>query len=944
MLLEREEELATLAGRVAAASLGSGSVVIVEGPPGIGKTRLLAEARGSALDAGLDVLRARAGELERHFPFGMVRQLFEPWLASEKARDRGDLLQGAAAFAAPLLGLGPENVSDRRSLEDRSAALHGLYWLAAELAARAPLLIELDDVHWGDESSLRWVAYLSRRVEQLPIVVVAALRSREHDVSATALQLVTDPASIVLQLAQLSEQAVATYVRFVMGKDAEHEFCGACHVATGGNPFLLEQFVAGLVRDGVTPTRGGLRCLQLVPDTIRRAVVVRVARLPGAALPLARALAVLRDGADLQHAAALAGLDEQAAGRASDTLAAAQILRPERPLGFVHPIVHQAIYAEIPAGERASDHLRAARLLSDGGAADEAIAAHLMLTDPGAREWVVEKLRDAARNALARGAPDAAVRCLVRAMHEPPPPPARVGVLWELGVAEARAGHPAAAEILGQALSLADEPREQALIALALGRVLTLSGQGSEAIEALQTAIAGLGDGDRELALRLEADLNLAAWYAVPPRPAVTARLAALRTRIAGRRPGDQLVLANLAFQAAMAGERADKVATLAERALSDGQLLAEEGAESPMFQLAVSVLTLTDRLALAEAFYQDALADAYRRGSELGFTITSGWRAHNSLLRGAVADAEADARRSLELAGEHGWELGTPFALAFLVEALIERRETARAAAALAEHEAREELPDSLMFQPLLHSRGRLRLLQGNTRAGLSDLLACGARHERWGMCALGMVSWRVTAAPALAVSGQRDEALRLAREEVSLARRFGAPRPLAGALRAAALVEGGETAAELLGEAVQLLAGSAAALERARALGALGASLRHLGLRREARGPLREALDLAHRCGAQLVAEQAREELVAAGARPQRLRLTGVESLTPGERRVAALAAEGLSNPTIAQSLFVTLRTVEMHLTNSYRKLEIVSRDELPDELVQRRLPLSG
>jgi hypothetical protein len=190
------------------------------------------------------------------------------------------------------------------------------------------------------------------------------------------------------------------------------------------------------------------------------------------------------------------------------------------------------------------------------------------------------------------------------------------------------------------------------------------------------------------------------------------------------------------------------------------------------VFQLAVSVLTLTDRLELADRTYRDAHADARRRGSAIGFAAASCWRALNNLFRGAVADAEADARQSLTVAREHGWELGLPISLAFLGDALLERSELAGAAQALEESGLGDELPDSLMFQFLLHARGRLRIAQGRSREGLQDLLTCGEREERLGICAPGMAPWRVSAALALAATGEREEATRLAREELAVAR----------------------------------------------------------------------------------------------------------------------------------------------------------------------------
>ena len=205
----------------------------------------------------------------------------------------------------------------------------------------------------------------------------------------------------------------------------------------------------------------------------------------------------------------------------------------------------------------------------------------------------------------------------------------------------------------------------------------------------------------------------------------------------------------------------------------------------------------------------------------------------------------------------------------------------------------------------------------------------------ETWQIRNPGRSPWRASAALALTSLGERDEAIRIALEEIELARRFEVPRELGIALRAAGLAEGGDRGVELLAEAVEVLEDVPALLEHARALTDLGAALRRGGRRSDAREPLRRGLELAHRCGATALAERAHAELLATGARPRRAVVTGLEALTASERRVANMAAEGLTNREIAQALFVTEKTIEWHLGQAYRKLEIASRSELPRAL---------
>ncbi len=233
--------------------------------------------------------------------------------------------------------------------------------------------------------------------------------------------------------------------------------------------------------------------------------------------------------------------------------------------------------------------------------------------------------------------------------------------------------------------------------------------------------------------------------------------------------------------------------------------------------------------------------------------------------------------------------------------------------------------------------ARGRLRVEQARVAEGLADFLGVGLLLTRTMITCPSYLPWRSEAALAHLALGDAGSARRLAEEELELARAFGAPRALGVAKRAAGLVAGGERGELLLREAVEAFGQGDARLERARALADLGAMLRRRNRRTEARELLREALDAAHRAGAKRLAEQAETELRATGARPRRVVLTGLESLTASERRIAELAGGGMTNREIAQTLFVTARTVEGHLTSVFRKLHLDSRDELSATLTE-------
>src|SRR6266550_8764591 len=189
-LLERSEELARIESVLAAARSGLGTFAVVEGPAGIGKTALLAAARTAAADGGMRVLRSRGTELERDFAFGVVRQLFEPPLAEASELERADLLQSAAGVAAGILGLpGAPAVDGTHSsgVDPSFAILHGLYWLCSNLAAVGPLCVVVDDAHWADAPSLRYLAFLLTRLEELDVALVLATRPCEAGTDAELL-------------------------------------------------------------------------------------------------------------------------------------------------------------------------------------------------------------------------------------------------------------------------------------------------------------------------------------------------------------------------------------------------------------------------------------------------------------------------------------------------------------------------------------------------------------------------------------------------------------------------------------------------------------------------------------------------------------------------------------------------------------------------------------
>jgi predicted ATPase len=385
-LLEREHELREVAELVDRARCGEGAVVVVEGPAGIGKTALLEEACGRAAKAGLAVLSARGAELERDFGFGIVRQLFEPVMRRASASNRAALLAGAAGFAAPVV-----NVVDGGVLggaappADLVAVAHGLYWLTANLAEAGPLMLAVDDLHWSDPPSLRYLVYLAPRLEGLGALVVLTARPGEPGADTAGVsQIASARCARVVRPAALSEAAVSRLVRLGLQADAEVEFVRAVHGATGGIPFLAHELLYALAVDGVEPTSAAAKRVgELGPETVGRATLMRLSRLGQDAVAVARAVGVLGRDAAVARVARLAGVKHDDALREVDALAAVHILRPGRPVRFEHPILRAAVYDEMASGARSAAHERAACMLAEEGADASEIATHLLQTEPG---------------------------------------------------------------------------------------------------------------------------------------------------------------------------------------------------------------------------------------------------------------------------------------------------------------------------------------------------------------------------------------------------------------------------------------------------------------------------------------------------------------------------------------------------------------------------------
>jgi len=348
----------------------------------------------------------------------------------------------------------------------------------------------------------------------------------------------------------------------------------------------------------------------------------------------------------------------------------------------------------------------------------------------------------------------------------------------------------------------------------------------------------------------------------------------------------------------------------------------------------ATLTLLWAERYAQVRPLLDASIAQARATGDSARLALGLGNRGWLALRRGDLHAAEGDARTALAATGLPAPPIYRVINLGVLVRVLLEQGELDKAEETLATVDCEAET-GFVTAAGLRLARGRLRVAQGRVAEGLDDFLQIGASLTRALVTCPSFLPWRSQAALAHLALGDHESAEQLADEELELATAFGAPRALGVAKRAVGLVAGGERGELLLREAIDAFERRDARLEKARALADLGALLRRRNRRTEARELLREALDSAHRAGAGPLAEQAETELRATGARPRRVVLTGLDSLTASERRIAEYAGHGLTNREIAQTLFITTRTVEGHLTSIFRKLQLDSRNELPAAL---------
>lgn len=584
-LLEREGPLADLRAAYQGAQSGQGSTRLIVGPAGIGKSALLDSLRDLAEGDGSLTLSARASRLDHGFAFGIVHQLLEPVMRTGEER-RQRLLNGAAGRAAVLFG------PARNGTDAEYGVLSGLYWLIANLADERPLILRIDDLHWADEASLRFLEYLARRIEDLPVMIAGTIRSSEPGARSELVgALEGSPAARTLRPDELSREAVGTILARALGADPSADFIEAAWQATRGNPLLLTVLAREASELGLTGDAAESGVLvQAAAGGVASTIENRLRSLPDEAVNVARVAAVLGERSRRDDLVALSGLDHPDLSDSLARLAEADIVEPDGGWNFRHPVVLAAVIELIPRREREELHRRAAIRLRERHARPAEIALHWLATAPAGDPSAVADLREAAGGAAREGAVSTAIELLRRALDEGAELPDRPLLLLELAELETRILRPEGPERMREALAAGLEGDEAARGRAALGKMIMLADPeaGLAEIDAARAAASEQGLRLRSEALLLEAMVLV---------DSISDEHGARYQAIRESESPSVVELAHLASEEALGGGvPAEEVAELAARSAAGGLLLREVGPEGATWNLLTHALRFAER------------------------------------------------------------------------------------------------------------------------------------------------------------------------------------------------------------------------------------------------------------------------------------------------------------------------------------------------------------
>ncbi|MEV5322364.1 AAA family ATPase [Streptomyces sp. NPDC052687] len=852
----------------------AGGLLVFRGEAGLGKTALLAETRRIAEERGCTVWSARGGETLRSVPYNVIRQLLQPALVTMLPEEARDYLGDWYDVAGPALGIA--DPGERQP--DPQGVCDGLVAVVRRLARRDwPLVLLIDDAHWADQETLRWLTAFAERLHDTPVLLVVARRPGEATgARARHLDAIADlAAGSVTTLSALTPEAVAGLTRATVGAHADGPFCREVWAVTGGNPYDTVELLAKVLDSELEPTEASAGELRALNRSARGGgLVARLEELGIDATRFAWAAAILGTGITVDLVAKLTTMSVEQAERCAGLLTSARILTAPDPAGapaadgdleFVHPLIATAVYHSIPDALRRAMHGIAARIVTDLGLGAAAASRHLLQVHPDDDAELVDQLREAAREHLAVGAPDAARQCLERALQEPPRPEVQAHVHYELGCATLLTAPAKTVDHLRTALALPGlDGAERVDAVFRLSQALLHNDQLEQAVRTVEAEAARHEEGPARMRLRAVQYMWEGIYAGEAATPGRSERLAELARACAGRDNSERALLILRGFDAMTHGENAEEVVEVCDRALVNGRLApglgwtdTEWGVE--LLMMLGSSYACTDRLDRAENLFSEALRTYTSAGWSGGhLALAHAFLGLAFRRQGRLKDAEKVLRESLRIAERVG--RGLPLywsATCGLVDTLLARGRIEEAWTVAEQYGFAPPYPSTIVLPDTRSVRGRLLLAVGRTDEGINELEAAEKAAAARGGHNPVLAPWTVDLARALAVQDPA-RAARLAADARRQAERFGTDTAIGEALRCAAALETGQRQVRLTAQAVTYLEASPCQYEHA------AARIEH-GLAARSAQELNRGLALARSCGADGLVRQAEEALAA-------------------------------------------------------------------------------
>lgn len=862
-LLEREDEIAVGARAVEALCAGesTGGLLIYSGEAGLGKTALLDTVSTQAAGR-CTVWSARGGETLTSVPFHVVRQLLQPALTMPGIRDARDLLGDRYDIVGPALGVAPPGAQQA----DPQGVRDGLEAVAARLGRLfRPLVFIVDDAQWCDLETLAWLASFTGREDGPPVLVVLAYRTGEAEGDAAdCLRVLEGAASENVQLRALTPDAIAQLSRSALGAHADDPFCREVWAVTGGNAYETVELLARVRDDAIDPVEDSAGALRALGASARGSgLIARLEELGTGATRFAWAAGILGTGISLGLAGRLAGMSEAEAADCAERLRTARILTGSDPMEFVHPLIAGAVYRAVPPATRTAMHGQAAWAVTMAGRGAAAAAPHLLQVHPDDDPELVAQLREAAAEHLAVGAPDAARRCLERALAEPPLPTVRASVLYELGCATLLTSPATTVGHLRAALALPGlDGALRADAVFRLAQALTHNNQTREAAEAVAAEAELTEPGPARRRLQTAHFLWEGVQAVEDDGPARSRRLAAMTDGLGGRDNSERILLILRAFDGTARGESAEEIVEICDRALVNGRLPPGIGWTGTSWGFEPAALlglsyAYADRLDRAESLFSEALRSFEVSGWSGGhLSFANALVGYLQRRRGRLADAETYLRESLRLAERVGNGLPMNWdAACMLIDTLLARGHVEAAREAAERYGFAPPYPSAIVIPDAPSVRGRLLLACGRTKEAVAELEAAGEALRGRGRHNSVMAPWAGDLVRALATEDP-VRAAQLVTYVRDRAERYGTDTAIGESLRIAAVLESGGRAVELLGGAVAYLEASPCAYEHAQARVEFGIAAR-------SEPDLVRGLALAESCGADGLADRARNAL---------------------------------------------------------------------------------